>query len=161
VEVYFSWDHGKARSNLRKHGVDFGEASTVSEIRSRGSNGTPTTRIPSQESWSSGRPLPGGFSWYPLFSEAARSESSAHVRRPAKNAMTTKKRNARPKISRSDDMRPEYDFSKARPNRFAKHFAARDQGGVLVLLEADVAKVFNSGKKVNQFLRAALAAVNK
>jgi uncharacterized DUF497 family protein len=29
VEVYFSWDRGKARSNRRKHGVDFGEASTV------------------------------------------------------------------------------------------------------------------------------------
>jgi uncharacterized DUF497 family protein len=29
VEFYFSWDRRKASSNLRKHGVDFGEASTV------------------------------------------------------------------------------------------------------------------------------------
>ena len=82
-------------------------------------------------------------SWYSLCSEVARSGLSAHVWRPAKNAMVTKKRNARPKIARSDDMWPENDFSKARPNRFAKHFAARDQEGILVLLEADVAKVFN------------------
>lgn len=57
-------------------------------------------------------------------------------------------------------MRPEYDFSKARPNRFAKHFA-KSGGGVLVLLEPDVAEVFDSSKKVNTFLRATLSAVKK
>ena len=75
------------------------------------------------------------------------------------NAMTTKKRNA--KISCSDDLRPEYDFSLAAQTGLRKRISPREtRGGVLVLLEADVAKVFNSGKKVNQFLRAALAAVN-
>ena len=59
-------------------------------------------------------------------------------------------------------MRPEYDFSKARPNRFARHFVGRGQGGgVLVLIEPDVAQVFDSSEKVNQFLRATLAAANK
>jgi len=58
-------------------------------------------------------------------------------------------------------MRPEYDFSKARPNRFAKHFNDRGKGGVLVLIESDIAKVFDSIKKVNRFLRATLAAVKK
>ena len=58
-------------------------------------------------------------------------------------------------------MRAEYDFSKARPNRFAKHFRdPRSGGGVLVLIEPDVAKVFDSSEKVNRFLRATLAAVN-
>lgn len=58
-------------------------------------------------------------------------------------------------------MRAEYDFSKARPNRFARHFRGRKAGGVLVLIEPDVAQVFDSGEKINHFLRAALEAVNK
>ena len=57
-------------------------------------------------------------------------------------------------------MRPEYDFSKARPNRFAKQFKG-EAGGVLVLLAPDVAEVFDSSKKVNTFLRATLSAVKK
>ncbi|MBI3098227.1 MAG: hypothetical protein HYY93_08305 [Planctomycetes bacterium] len=58
-----------------------------------------------------------------------------------------------------DEMRPEYDFSNARPNRFAKRFARGRAGGVLVLLEPDVAKAFKSSEKLNAFLRATLAAV--
>jgi hypothetical protein len=74
--------------------------------------------------------------------------------------MSIKKRNTRAKSSTSDEMRAEYDFSKARPNRFAKHFSGSKAGGVLVLLEPDVAQVFDSSEKVNKFLRATLAAVN-
>ena len=59
------------------------------------------------------------------------------------------------------EMRPEYDFSKARPNRFAGYFRGREGGGVLVLLEPDVAQVFDSSERVNTFLRATLAAVHK
>jgi len=58
-------------------------------------------------------------------------------------------------------MRAEYDFSKTRPNRFARHFRGLQAGGVLVLIEPDVAQVFDSGEEVNNFLRATLAAVNK
>jgi hypothetical protein len=72
--------------------------------------------------------------------------------------MTTKKPSPRKKVL--DEMRPEYDFSKARPNRFAKQFKA-ETGGVLVLLAPDVAEVFDSSKKVNRFLRATLSAVKK
>jgi hypothetical protein len=58
-------------------------------------------------------------------------------------------------------MRPEYDFSGARPNRFAKKFSSASGGGVLVVLEPDVAEVFDSSEKVNKFLRATLSAVKK
>ena len=75
--------------------------------------------------------------------------------------MSIKKRSTRSKSSTTDEMRAEYDFSKARPNRFAKHFRGPKPGGVLVLIEPDVAQVFDSSEKVNQFLRATLAAVNK
>jgi hypothetical protein len=75
--------------------------------------------------------------------------------------MPIKKRSIRAKSSTSDEMRAEYDFSRARPNRFARHFRDRKAGSVLVLIEPDVAQVFDSSKKINQFLRATLAAVNK
>jgi hypothetical protein len=77
------------------------------------------------------------------------------------NVMSTKKRSARSKGSTSDEMRAEYDFSKARPNRFARHFRSPKPGGVLVLIEPDVAQVFDSSEKVNRFLRATLAAVTR
>lgn len=73
--------------------------------------------------------------------------------------MPTKKSSSRKKAA-GDEMRPEYDFTDAGPNRFAKHFA-KSGGGVLVLLEPDVAEVFDSSKKVNKFLRATLSAVKK
>lgn len=73
--------------------------------------------------------------------------------------MSTKKASTRKKTS-AVEMLPEYDFSNARPNRFAKHFKNQG-GGVLVLIEPDVAEVFDSSKKVNKFLRATLSAVKK
>lgn len=73
--------------------------------------------------------------------------------------MSTKKARS-PKNPAGDEMRPEYDFTGARPNRFAKYFD-KSGGGVLVLLEPDVASVFDSSDKVNKFLRATLSAVKK
>ena len=96
-----------------------------------------------------------------MFKEVGRFDESVPALPRNRNVMPTKKRSVRLERSTSDDMRPEYDFSKARPNRFAKHFTGRGQGGLLVFLESDVAQVFDSGEKVNQFLRATLAAVHK
>lgn len=55
----------------------------------------------------------------------------------------------------SDDLLPEYnfDYSKARPNRFAT------SESVTVILEPDVAKVFKTSEAVNKALRAILSAV--
>jgi len=75
------------------------------------------------------------------------------------NVMSMKKRSTRSTSSTSDEMRAEYDFSKAGPNRFARHFRSPKQGGIVVLIEPDVAQVFDSSEKVNRFLRATLAAV--
>ena len=74
--------------------------------------------------------------------------------------MPTKKSSTGKKAKAATEMRSEYDFSNARPNRFAKEFAHKG-GGVLVLLEPDVAEVFDSSKKVNKFLRATLSALKK
>jgi hypothetical protein len=74
--------------------------------------------------------------------------------------MPTKKSSKTSKAASATGMQKEYDFSNARPNRFAKQFA-RKGGGLLVLIEPDVAEVFDSSRKVNKFLRATLSAVKK
>lgn len=55
-------------------------------------------------------------------------------------------------------MRPEYrfDYSKSKPNRFA---AKMSEGTVAVVLEPDVAAVFNSSEAVNALLRSIISAM--
>ena len=58
----------------------------------------------------------------------------------------------------SDDLRTEYrfDYSRAKPNRFAR----QAKGGVVaVLLEPDVAEVFKSSESVNTVLRSIISVV--
>ena len=57
-------------------------------------------------------------------------------------------------------MKPEYDFdySKAKPNRFAGRIAS-DQ--TVVLLDPEVSKVFTDSQSVNTALRALIAAAPK
>jgi hypothetical protein len=59
----------------------------------------------------------------------------------------------------SNQMRDHYqfDYAKARPNRFAPRLASGD--AVAVVLDADVAKVFTSSESVNNFLRSAIKAM--
>ena len=59
-----------------------------------------------------------------------------------------------------DDLRPEYDFdyTQSRPNRFAQ----RMKGTVVtVVLEPDVAAVFDSSESVNRLLRSVISAIPK
>ena len=55
-------------------------------------------------------------------------------------------------------MRPEYrlDYSKARPNRFAGQMSP---GAVAVVLEPEVASVFDSSAAVNTLLRSVIKAM--
>lgn len=57
-------------------------------------------------------------------------------------------------------MKTEYDFDykKAKPNRFAGKIA-KDR--VVVLLDPEVSKVFNDSESVNEALRALIAALPK
>ncbi len=63
---------------------------------------------------------------------------------------------ARP--STSDELLPEYDFDyrKARPNRFASRIA-KDR--LIVILEPDVSKVFTTPESVNAVLRAIITTM--
>ena len=58
----------------------------------------------------------------------------------------------------SSEMRPEYDFdySQAKPNRFAGRF---QEGSIAVVLDPDVASVFKSSEAVNRLLRSVLSAL--
>jgi hypothetical protein len=57
-----------------------------------------------------------------------------------------------------DTMRKEYrfDYSRAKPNRFAEKMS---RGVVAVVLEPDVAAVFKSSEAVNALLRSVIAAL--
>lgn len=57
-----------------------------------------------------------------------------------------------------NDLRTEYrlDYRKSRSNRFA---ARLGEHAVAVVLEPDVAEVFDSSKSVNRLLRSVIAAV--
>lgn len=57
------------------------------------------------------------------------------------------------------DLLPEYkfDYSKMKPNRFAQKLGKRK----IILLDADVAKIFPNGKVVNDALRAIVNIIPK
>jgi hypothetical protein len=71
---------------------------------------------------------------------------------------TIMRRNSKESVKVTDDMRPEYrfDYSQSRANRFAKSFS---KGKVAVVLEPDVASVFNTSEAVNRVLRSLIAAL--
>ena len=49
-----------------------------------------------------------------------------------------------------DEPRPEYDFSNAMPNKYAKRYK---QGTNVVLLDPEVAEVFRDSNSVNEALK--------
>ena len=58
---------------------------------------------------------------------------------------------SRPAPVTDDDILPEYDFSRARPNPYAARFTTDT---VVVVLDPDVAQVFPDARAVNEALRA-------
>jgi hypothetical protein len=57
-----------------------------------------------------------------------------------------------------DEILPEYDFSRARPNKYASRYAA---GSLVVVLEPDVAAAFPSAGEANAALRALAGIIQK
>jgi hypothetical protein len=62
--------------------------------------------------------------------------------------------------STSDDLRPEYafDYGQARSNRFAQRI---DGERTVVVLDADVSRVFTTAESVNTVLRALIEGMPK
>jgi hypothetical protein len=57
-----------------------------------------------------------------------------------------------------DELAPEYDLSKSRPNPYAERYAQRTN---LVRLDPDVAKVFPDSAAVNDALRALVKIIEE
>ena len=55
-----------------------------------------------------------------------------------------------PKID-PDDVLPEYDFSKARPNKYASRYK---KGALVVTVAPEVARIFPTAEAVNQTLKS-------
>jgi hypothetical protein len=70
----------------------------------------------------------------------------ASTKRPASNRKTV------------DEILPEYDFSHARPNKYASRYVP---GSVVVVLDPDVAATFGSSKEANEALRALAGIIKK
>ena len=64
------------------------------------------------------------------------------------------------KSRKIQEMAPEYrfDYKKAKPNRFATRMKSEP---LIVLIEPDIAKVFQSSEDVNKALRALISAMPK
>jgi hypothetical protein len=62
------------------------------------------------------------------------------------------------KQTKQEPLRSEYrfDYSQAKPNRFA---AKMSEGAIAIVLEPDVAAVFKSSKTVNALLRSVISAM--
>ena len=71
-----------------------------------------------------------------------------------------KKTSARKHSTAVSEMKSEYsfDYTKARPNPFASRMGP---GSIAVVLDPDVATVFQSSESVNLLLRSVIAAVPK
>jgi hypothetical protein len=64
----------------------------------------------------------------------------------------------KPKAKRATGLRAEYrfDYTKAKPNRFAQ---GTQPGSVAILLDPDVARIFKNAESVNTVLRALVATM--
>jgi hypothetical protein len=71
---------------------------------------------------------------------------------------TASKKSSRARRVADDDIRPEYDFSKGRPNPYAARFQA---GVTVVTLDPDVAESFPDSAAVNDALRALVKIANR
>jgi hypothetical protein len=70
----------------------------------------------------------------------------------------TRVREAAPGRREADEMLPEYDFSRARPNKYAARYA---KDSIVITLDPDVAAVFPGAKEANEALRALAGLIQK
>ncbi len=78
-------------------------------------------------------------------------------RQTEKNVKTMKARNDEV-VREADELRKHYsfDYSKAKPNRFAHRFS---EESIVVVLDPDVAAVFTTSEAANQALRVLITAL--
>jgi hypothetical protein len=69
-----------------------------------------------------------------------------------------KTKQARTGTASADEVLPEYDFSRSRPNKYASRFQA---GSAVVVLDPDIAAIFPSATEVNEALRALAGIIRR
>ena len=57
-----------------------------------------------------------------------------------------------------DDILPEYDFRRARPNKYAARYA---KGSIVITLDPDVAAVFPGASQANEALRTLAGLIRR
>lgn len=60
--------------------------------------------------------------------------------------------------SEADEILPEYDFSRAQPNKYASRY---QKGSLVITLDPEVAEVFSSAAEANEMLRSLARLVRK
>lgn len=96
-----------------------------------------------------------GSSWFPTPSEVTSFESSMRVSRRQQNVETMKKDREENTVS---EMRPEYDFSSGVRGKYASRFP---EGSSVIILDPDVAEVFEDSEAVNRALRTLVHSTKK
>ena len=159
MSLEFEWDPAKAEENSRKHGVTFEEAATAFS--------DPLARIFDDPEHSSEElreimwGILNGSVCYWCLSPSGRRRfgSSVLVPQPGVSESAMSKTSRKPsKRRRKRELVAEYtfDYSRSRPNKFA---ARMKENAVAVVLEPDVAQVFDSSDSVNQLLRSVISAL--
>ena len=67
-------------------------------------------------------------------------------------------RQDRPEGSNPDEVLPEYDFSRSRPNKYASRYA---KASLVVTLDPDVAAIFPGAREANDALRALAGVIRR
>lgn len=154
----FEWRLEKAVSNLEKHHVSFEDAATVF--------GDPLGRMLADPDHSLGEVR------YILLGRSRRQRLLAVMfvqrgeviriivrgRPLVARGKTMKKRSTRIDPVDHAEILPEYDFSRASPNKYASRYAA---GSAVVVLEPDVAAAFPTAREANEALRALAGIIRK
>jgi uncharacterized DUF497 family protein len=152
----FEWDAKKANENLKKQGVAFEESLTVFA--------DPLARIfdDPDHSEDERRELiigtrPTNVFWLLVSRSASRGRESLAPEKRRRMSNGTMSKTPRNRRRDSSEIRPEYqfDYSRAKPNRFA---SSMNPPVIAVILDSDVAGVFDSSAKVNAQLRSAMSA---
>lgn len=160
MNLFFDWDIVKAENNRKKHNITFYEAKTVFLDE--------YARTFEDINHSNGelRELIIGYSTSNKLIIVSFTQRNEKIRIISARKVTKKKENFMKNTTNKkeenieDEMLNEYDldFSKSKPNRFAKLLKSQSN---YIELEPDIEKVFKTSEEVNNALRAFINAIPK
>jgi uncharacterized protein len=153
VGLRFEWNSVKAGRNLKKHDVSFVEAATVF--------GDPLAGLIDDPDHSSRerRSIILGMSETSRLLVIVFTEENDTIRiitaRQATKGERRQYKQDRSRRNSAGEMRKEYDFTRARPNRYAKKYS---EGASLVVIDPELIRYFPNSASVNAALRALVSA---